>query len=409
MSILYVIIFILLFYINIKKHGFNTASLLVFIYLVSSIFTQILTSTAPSEYNPNDITLDSVVAHVVLLFLFMSPIIHVGNKILISELIISDAIFSRFVFFVIVCGLSGIIVSYWGIIEVLSAPNFEAARFDALAREDTSYYSYGLIGYLATIGTMTPMFAIFCAFYRLFVHNKTGIILYLLILSSFSGAFLNFAGAGRDGFVRWALFMVFNIVLFKNQISLRKIPKILLLILIVFGSTIVTLFIAITIARFGEGDKGWMSVMEYIGQSFYHFSNTFHGVGNENHFGFNSIFPLFPGANDPLSIARISNFNFRTDVFPTFVGSFVLKVGYINTFALGVTFFIIYTYLSRYKRLKLYNIVAYMIFYQVAYIGIFYFVFAMLARQLSFLILYMLSKYKIKINNLEIRYLWIRH
>jgi len=233
-----------------------------------------------------------------------------------------------------------IFISIEGIKNVFSADNFELARFEALDKEDTSLYRYGVVGYLATIGTMTPLFALFCSFYRLFVLKKEGMLFYLLFFSSFSGAFLNFTSAGRDGFVRWGLFLFFCIVFFRRHITFKLIPKLLLIILVLLLAIIGTIFIAITEDRFGEGNVMYLSLLEYIGQSFYHYSNTFHGTGNSCWFGFGSIFPFFPGGPNPLEIARMS-FPFRTDVFPTFVGTFVLCVGYFRAFLMGIFFFLI--------------------------------------------------------------------
>lgn len=391
MVLIYFLSFLIPFIFNYRKHGFNISTLLILVYLISSFSALLLVNIYPSDYNPSNITIIAVLSHLILLFLYLYPIVNVGNRLILENIVISKKIICQLSYFLIIVGFSGILVSYYGIVDVLSADNFEAARFDALNREDTSLYQYGLIGYLGTIGSMSPLFALFCSFYRLFCLNKKDLLFYLLFFSSFSGAFLNFSGAGRDGFVRWGMFFILCLVLFRKEFCFKKVPKLLLFLLFIILILIVILFIAITLARFGEGESSWKSILEYAGQSFYYYSDTFEGVGNENLFGFASIFPIIPGGMTPLDIARVNTYNFRLDVFPTFVGTFVLSIGYLNTLIMGLLFFLFYLYFNRIKFSKLSHIVSYLIFYQVTYIGIFYFVFAMLARQLSFIIIYLVS------------------
>lgn len=376
---------------NYQRKQFNISSLLIFIYFLSCCSTVVLCFIQPNLYDINDITVLASLSHILLLFLFIYPLVVVGNKINICEINIEKGNMNLFSIFVIIAGLLLMCLSISSIRDVLSADNFGIARQEALNREDNSYYRYGIIGYLATIGTMTPLFALFCAFYRLFIWKKAGVTFYFLFLTSLSGVFANLSGAGRDGVVRWMMFLVVCLILFKKEFRFKLIPKPLVGLLMIILVTVIILFSLITIARFGEGEDGLASLLEYIGQPFYHYSNTFNGIGNSYVLGFSAIFPIIPGGVDPLEIARMTSFSFRTDVFTTFVGTFVLDVGFICTFLMAVGFFIFYLGFNKGKVRYFHNIVSYLIFYQVAYIGVFYFVFAMLARQLSFVLLYILS------------------
>ena len=92
-----------------------------------------------------------------------------------------------------------------------------------------------------------------------------------------------------------------------------------------------------------------------------------------------------------LDIAKL-NLNFSTSSFHTFIGSFVLNVGTFWTIIMALFFNISYRLSHRIISYKLNNFFSYLIFYQIVYIGIFYFVYALLAWQCSFLIIYILSK-----------------
>lgn len=382
---------------NYKQYGLNSSSTLIGLYFSSAIAQLILVLHHP-EYSERKLYIDATLYHLLVSILFMAPIIVHGNKLQISKLYIPSKLFKKVSYSLIIIGLLTIVLSISGIRNVLSFENFEGARQDAIwGEDDKSFYSYGLIGYIATIGMITPMFAIFMAFYRLFKDKKSDIIFYLLIITSLSGAFMNLTIAGRDGLVRWFMFVICNITIYKNFFSIKSIPFILKVIFVVILIFVVLFFLLITYSRFGKGEDAIMSIVDYLGMSFYRFSEIFHGVGTNYLFGFNSLFPIFPGSMNSLDIAKL-HLNFSTSSFHTFIGSFVLNVGTFWTIIMALIFNVSYRMSHRIINYKLNNFFSYMIFYQIVYIGIFYFVYALLAWQCSFLIIYILSKpYRFKL------------
>lgn len=381
---------------NYKRYGLNSSSILIGLYFSSAIAQLILVLYHP-EYSERKLYIDATLYHLLTSILFMAPIISHGNKLQISNLYISPKLFRQVSYSLIVIGFLTIVLSISGIRNVLSFENFEGARQDAIwGDDDKSFYSYGLIGYIATIGMITPMFAIFMAFYRLFKEKNSDLIFYMLIITSLSGAFMNLTIAGRDGLVRWFMFVICNIAIYKSYFSIKSIPFILKVIFVIIVVFVFLFFLLITYSRFGKGEDAIMSIVDYLGMSFYRFSEIFHGVGTNYLFGFNSLFPIFPGGMNSLDIAKL-NLNFSTSSFHTFIGSFVLNVGTFWTIIMALFFNISYRLSHRIISYKLNNFFSYLIFYQIVYIGIFYFVYALLAWQCSFLIIYILSKpYKFK-------------
>lgn len=378
---------------NKRKYGLNSSTLLIGTYLASALaLLFLIVKEYNNIYSFEKMDIIATLYHIIILWLFMRPIIDQGNLLDIDKLKIPKKQNTFISWTFVIIGLLTIILSIPGIISVLSFDTFEGARQEAIeGDEQKGFYSYGLIGYIATIGMITPMFAIFMAFYRLFCLRKADILFYLLILTSLSGAIMNLTIAGRDGIVRWIMFVVFNIALFKKQFSIKLIPKFLLIIFTIIVAFTLVFFALITFSRFGDGNDAIMSIIDYLGMSFFWFSDVFRGVGTDYLFGFNSIFPIIPGGMNSLDIAKL-DLDFSTMTFHTFAGSFVLYVGTIFTAIMAVVFYLLYKLNHSVIRNRINNYFAYMIFYQIEYIGVFYFVYALLAWQCSFVIIYLLSR-----------------
>ena len=397
--ILYIFFFGIWFLVNFKKHAFNSSTLLIGLYFASAIAQLILVLFHP-DYVANKVYFDATLYHLTISVLFMQPIVAYGNKLDVCKLCIPDYLFNRVSYSLIIIGSLTIILSISGIKNVLSFDTFEGARENAIWGEDnTSFYSYGLIGYIATIGMNTPMFAIFMAFYRLYKHKKDDLVFYLLFITSLSGAFMNLTIAGRDGLVRWIMFFICNIAIYREYFSFKKFPFILKILGIIMLVFVGAFFVLITFSRFGQGEDAVMSIIDYLGMSFYRFSEIYRGVGVDYLFGFQSIFPIIPGGMNSLDIAKLE-LNFSTSSFHTFMGSFVLYVGTFWTFVMAVIFNFLFKNSHKGKNFKLSNFFCFLIFFQIVYVGIFYFVYALLAWQCSFLIVYLLSKqYRIQITS----------
>lgn len=391
--ILYILFFGTWFSFNKKRYGYNASTLLIGLYFISVIAHFYLDWVKYNNmYSFDKVYIDAVVYHIITLFLFMSPIVYHGNRFQLNKFQISERLFKQVSVILIAIGASTIILSIAGIKSVLSFDTFEGAREAAIWGDETKgFYSYGLIGYFATIGMITPIFAIFMSFYRLFIARKSDVFFYMLMLTSISGAVMNLTIAGRDGIMRWLLFLVFNVAFFKDYFSFKLIPKFFKVSFIALLSATVFFFVIITLSRFGEGSDSLLSIVDYLGMSTFWFSDVYRGVGTNYLFGFSSIFPFFPGGTNSLDIAKM-NLNFSTSSFHTFVGSFVLNVGTICTILMAIIFFIIYRMSIIKVNNRLHNYFSYMIFYQIVYIGVFYFVYALLAWQCSFIIIYLLSR-----------------
>lgn len=398
--LLYLLFFASWFFYNKKKYGYNASSLLIGLYLASNLALFFLCSIGYNDYSFEKVYLDATIYHVITLWLFMMPVVRVGNKLDVRNLVISDNLLSQVSLTLIVIGCLTILLSIPGIKAVLSFDTFEGAREAAIwGDEFKGFYSYGLIGYVATIGMITPAFAIFVAFYRLFIQKKADSIFYLLMITSTSGGIMNLTIAGRDGLVRWFMFVILNIAIYRKQFNIKIIPNFIKVSFLALTFATIAFFIVITLSRFGE-ENAQLSIVDYLGMSSLWFSELYKGVGTDYLFGFSSIFPILPGGMNSLDIAKM-NLNFSTSSFHTFVGTFVLDVGTFFTFIMAILFNVIYSTVSRSRNCKLHNFFSFLIFYQIIYIGVFYFVYALLAWQCSFLIIYIISK-KIYLKKLNI-------
>lgn len=394
MLFLYVLFFLSWVIINTIYRGFNISTFLLLMYLFSSISGVFLTILEPITFNGSSVTLESVCVYLFLFFLFVYPVIYIGNKLDVRHLCISNKLFFQVSYFCIIIGLSSIILSIRDIVNIFSYDSFEVARQLSLEKEDLSFYKYGFWGYLATIGMITPFFALFLSFYRFFVSKKRGFVLYLLLFTSLSGVFMNLSIAGRDGIVRWVMFFVACCVIFKDMIKIDQLPRKMIFFLFLLSVGVIGLFLLISISRFGDGRGLFVSLLSYIGHPLYYFSIIYHGVGDQCYFGWSSIFPIIPGGVSALDVAKTS-LAFRTDTFSTFIGSFVLRVGSLRTILMSLVYFFVVLFASMKYRNRLSYYFSFLIFYQILYIGIFYFVYTSLAWQCSFIIIYFMSKYRI--------------
>lgn len=376
MPLLYLTFFILLFiYLRGKKRTFDVAYYINVVYLVCVICFVIIYYFYPKSILHIDrISFGSVLSHLFLLSLFIGPFITHSQKIVFSGFCISDKMFTIFSWCIIIPSILAMLVSVYDVVDIIAFGNYEQAREAYLNGEIDGGYirRYGLLGYILSFGPQTCFIAVTMFFYSYFYKRRKKLG-FLLFIASFALVIQNLSIAGREGFVRWMLYFGFNAILFKNYLSYSS-NKAFWKLLIVSGGLMLAVFSSITLDRFEESTYGpFYSIISYAGQPFYNFSYNYHAFWDKNTSGFFSIITLI-GGNEELSNAeRFADFSMNT--FPTFVGSFMFRIGLYRTALLGLLWFLFLNILfGRNRHFSFTVFITYITLCDVILIGVLYYI-----------------------------------
>lgn len=367
--------FLLWFVYNYKNHGVNASTFLLFLYLLTGL------STIPllyiyKTYDIDKISLESVLSLILLLFLFLYPIVKIGNKKFGINL--SSKHINIFAWFIIVFSLTAIVDSIPQLNKTFSYEEILETRslYNETLGEIPPRTNSVILNMLLRAGTQYSFFAVFFAFYY---NNKkkNNFLFIMLLVSSLSFIIHNLNVAGRDGIIRWIFAFIFSYLVFKDSIDRRMKRKLLLIITPIFILLLIV-FWTITEARFGERIEAYMfgpfySIFNYLGQSPIYFSYRY-DLMFEGNFGKKYI-------------------NVPTNIFSTFVGSIYYDYGFFITLAFGIVFFIVLYSLSRYKKnyTRFPFLIIYIYIYQIVVLGIFYHMFRYASAIRYFLLLFMFS------------------
>lgn len=356
MIFIYVLFFAVWFLINYKKHGFNVSTFLISIYLISGLASVALLYFFKS-YESSKVNGWALISLIFFLFLFLYPIVKIGNKKIIVKL--SRKYLDIFVWFIIFMSIVSIIDNITELNNVFSIGDARLARYQYTeTMDEVSIRSSNVfLNFILTGGIAYSFIAMYFAFYYRFIL-KAKTISTLLFLSTFAVVIDNLTIMGRDGIVRWIIMFIFTLILYKDYFSKKMIRK----IFIIGGlSSIPLLYIFhyITESRFGDrmpSDFGLLlTLFDYIGQSPINFSNRFEAM---------------------FDYASIPTFSVRTNVFSTFVGSLYFDYGFYLTMIFSFVFFAFTLYYARKKVYQSFSFLILFIFlYQIEFLGVFYHMF----------------------------------
>lgn len=401
---LYIAFFGIWLFLN-KKNGFNTSSFILLFYLFSAICCLFIFIFYPHTIlYPDRVTLESVSFHILTLFLFLSPLVYIGNKIKAENLSISDKVLKNFSYCIIIPSVISIIVSFSDAINIFAFGDLSVARNTLLSDNSLNYvYKYGVLGYFISLGPIASFLCLFFSFYYRFYRKDKGVITNLLFFSSFSFVINNFTIAGRDGVIRWILFFIFSCIFFKNYLSFKDNRKFWINVLS-FGACIIIIFLLISEDRFGERDDStFFHLLNYYGQPFYYFSYIYQTFADTNIYGIGSIFPAF--SQNIHTIYNLNDFiyaDYFLNVFSTFVGSILLRTGAINTFIISLCSFILLFFSFRHFRtISLNKIIVYIFFYEIYILGLFYFMHSGRMTQLGIIFYIIIAYFLSFINKLK--------
>lgn len=375
MILVYIIFFLFWFIYNYKHYGFNASTFLIFMYLLIGL-ASIALLYIYKTFDDSLITIRSICSLILFLFLFLYPIVKMGNnKFSIN---ISSKLMKIFAWYIIIFSLIVIVDSASEAVKSFSYGDLHYARslytdsMDELQNRTNNI----LLNFLLRAGTQYSFFAMFFAFYFK-IMKKNNFLFYLLLISSATIVIYNLTIAGRDGIVRWVFMFIFSYLTYKGLIN-NKDKRRILLYGVFAAIPLLMVFLSITDARFGDSYETYTFgqlyyIINYLGQSPIYFCTRFE--------------PMFDGS-------MFSGYiNVPTNIFSTFVGSMYYNYGFYLTLLFSILFFLVFLYISKRKNnySKFPLLIVYIYLYQVQILGVFYDMFRGISSRRYFLILLIFS------------------
>lgn len=205
----------------------------------------------------------------------------------------------------------------------------------------------------------------------------------LLLFSTISFPLLCLSYAGRDGLIFWFLNFVVLFVFFQKDLT-DDLKKIILKFVKVSLALVVIILLFITVKRFGRGVEGLCSFLDYAGQQFFHFSNTFYcnrdlfGVSSHVFAGWEGLLNRFFAGEQlasqtgaPIMVSGVNEYN----VFSFFVSSFTRDYGKILGLFVLILFAVIVRYFTKKinKRGNCFDLIILFVLFQIPMNGVFYY------------------------------------
>lgn len=383
---LYVVFFAL--WLFILRHRTGVSKYLVSIYLVSFVcgLMLFLFYYHTIDY-PQRVTVEPVLFHILLLFLLLFPIINFSKSFCADKIIINARALNLYSWAIIIPSIIAVVLSFIDVLKILLFQDFLVARRAFLAGSISNLYTdnYGVFGYLPSFGPQISFLALFFFFYRYFYKSKHDLTSLLLFISSFAIVLNNLAIAGREGFVRWFLYLGFCWVVFNKNIPFKRYKTVYL-----WGLTSLTIigsfFMAITSDRFEESDEGTAhSIILYAGQPSYNFSYRYWAFFNKDGSQIGTLFPLVSGAERDNYAAADATTDFRLNTFSTIAGSFLGSVGGITCLLIAIIWCVLMIVVFRHppKGIGISLMVTYLFMYEIVMLGVLYYLHGNRFTQLS--------------------------
>lgn len=361
-----------------KRPGNDVAKFLVLIYLICSLCGAIVYfGYSGAVQYPDRITIESISVHIMLLALFIWPFIKYSKNIDITYFKYNAHYMKVFSMLIAFPAIASLLLSIADVISLFAFGNFDVARTAFAQGElDTGYVSrFGPLGYILALGPETCLLAVIMTFFWIFVipNKKMATIMFV---SSLSLVVHNLSIAGREGIIRWGLYFLLNIVLYKKFISYEG-HKLFWKLMCIGGGTLLFVFFLISNDRFGYRDNGTLyTLFNYPGQPFYYFSYSYNRFADDSIYGLEYYFPMFFNVKFiTMEMNSVINADYHLNTFPTFVGSFLTKTGLINTLIYGIFWNALCLFLFGKKgRLTFYSTIAYFALFDVVLIGVLYYI-----------------------------------
>lgn len=278
--------------------------------------------------------------------------------------IVSDKIFMFFSICLLFIALLNIYVSVDKFIDIFKNGTWltkncgGSPSYTELWQAKTNHYNGELHGYQIRIERLPLIFGyifyfsnctlllIPCFFYSLCVAKKKWWFNVILIIGSISSLAISMQTADRTEFFNYALIFIVNLLIFKHLLNKQqwiKLAATLIPIFVVF----VIYFVGVTKARFHTDESGELKgIVQYSGQSYLNFNYFYENAKTDTVF-YERTFPLtshFLMDNDYeyQSVEKRNAINgFKTNVFASFLGTFLLDMGKMPMILWVLAFFVL--------------------------------------------------------------------
>ena len=219
-----------------------------------------------------------------------------------------------------------------------------------------------------------------CLFYALCCAKKKWWFNLMLFAGSISVPFLSIQRADRTEIINYVLMFVFCVVLFWHHIRKRQwIFMGLVLVPVVIMA--VVYMVGVTKARFHTENNGEINgIVQYSGQSYLNFCYIYENDAIDTVYT-ERVFPMvnhFLGNNDYDFQAiekRNAMHGFKTDVFSSFIGIFLLDFGKVTMwlYVLAFSAFCILLFKKKENVVSFWNLLMVFVLAEVPVFGIFYY------------------------------------
>ena len=370
--IIYFLFILFLFYRYRKEHTIRRW--ILFLYLFSASFSVLKLFVEPLHYSIDG---RAILYYLMTLFIVLFPIIRNGyidnkyysfNKNFLDKLSVFLIIFG-------IISLSYYLPKVFSLRTMLN--NMSEVRL-AYYNGEVDYVPSSILEILCNWVSYIQFISPFLCFYYLLQNEKKRAL--LLFVVSLLPAVENLIIGEREACVIVLGNFVFSYIFYKDVIPKSYMEKIR-----IFGIILVSPFIlfivAMTFARFENTDGGVLSsLIVYIGDQPYNYSYQFSSINIADQCLHGKLcFPYFFAQNEQLTgpLNDYINSPMYLNVFAGLPGFFLLDFGYYSIFVLAL-FSMCFFFLTRYKRkqtqkLGFNHLFIFLIYYQIVFMGLFYF------------------------------------
>lgn len=382
MVILYIVFFSIWTLCNYIKYRFNTSTFILSFYLLGMISCGFIFLIYPQSIQyPQRLTIYSICYHITFLFLLLFPLVVFGDNLKLYEINISSRQIRKLSWWIIIPSLVSICISISSLILLLSLSDFHMARqlFLDGSLEGSFVTRLGPIGYIISLGKCCSSISLVLGVFNLFRNQDKSIITYLLLISSLAYPIFTLSFAGRDGILRWGLFLIFSLIIVRKDLSYRGYRAFWLTLgsLALGGIIIIS---AITSDRFENSDGGvFYSLLRYIGEPYYIFSYGFERFGdNPMTDTIFSPFPIITQENpDLLDLNSRYSADYYLNTFHTIVGDFMVRTGLnkgiILMFSLSLLLCIVFCRKTKTRKVSFPLFLSYIFYSEIMLAGAFYY------------------------------------
>ena len=400
---------ILLFLIIHKNKAFDVSAAIVAIFVISSFFSILIdvfnlySDTVPETEIHILPTVSYCFFHSLLIYPFYRWKSYKINKIILLQK--NRKLFDYFVYFYFGIFVILLLLYYKDIVFRLFFGDFSQLRKE-MQKGILLTSQYHFSGFKKIISIFVGVFAegslimIMFYFYSITFLRKSKSFNLLILLGSLSVIVIGIIGLDRSKTFYYILVFYLMFIFFKPYMNKRQQVQVMRVI-IIFGSLILTYFMAVTISRFGSRYTGTQGgIISYAGQSFINFCNFFDNLHIEK-YSFKRVFPLF---HHIFSGNKYEYDNYysgiNVGVFATYLGMFILEIGKVGAILFSLIFYFISRIFLKRKRLNyiaFYQMIIFFILVLVPLLGFISYYYTNFSRSIcaiTFILLSVFFKYK---------------